>query len=51
MPTVGSGASKKHFSYGKKGVAAAKKEAAKTGKPMMFSPKMTKMMKQDGKRK
>ena len=31
MPRVGS----KHFSYGPKGQAAAKKEAAKTGKPVI----------------
>ena len=30
MPKVGS----KTYSYGKKGVAAAKKEAKRTGKPM-----------------
>lgn len=31
MPMVG----KKEFSYGAKGIAAAKKEAKKTGKPMV----------------
>ena len=31
MPKVGG----KHFSYGPKGMAAAKKEAKRTGKPMM----------------
>ena len=31
MPIVGS----KHYSYGPKGMAAAKKEAKRTGKPMM----------------
>jgi len=35
MPKVGS----KHYSYGKKGVAAAKKEAKRTGKPMKQAKK------------
>ena len=34
MPIV----NKKHFSYSKKGVAAAKKEAKRTGKPLNISP-------------
>ena len=35
MPKVG----KKHFSYTKQGVAAAKKEAAKSGKKMAYKKK------------
>ena len=35
MPSVG----KKKFSYGKKGMAAAKKYAMKTGKPMKKAKK------------
>lgn len=35
MPSVG----KKKFSYGKKGMAAAKKHAMKTGKPMVKKTK------------
>jgi hypothetical protein len=34
MPTVGSGKGAKEFSYGKKGIAAAKKEAKRTGKSL-----------------
>ena len=43
MPMVG----KKKFSYGAKGMAAAKKESAKTGKPM----KMDKSKMKDKKKK
>ena len=43
MPMVG----KKKFSYGDKGMAAAKKESAKTGKPM----KMDKSKMKDKKKK
>lgn len=35
MPKVG----KKHFSYTKKGMAEAKKEAAKSGKKMTYKKK------------
>jgi hypothetical protein len=35
MPTV----NKKHYSYSKKGVAAAKKEAKRTGKPLKEAKK------------
>ncbi|ANH49428.1 hypothetical protein uvFWCGRAMDCOMC449_08 [Freshwater phage uvFW-CGR-AMD-COM-C449] len=38
MPMVG----KKEFSYGAKGMAAAKKEAKKTGKPMKMQDKSKK---------
>ena len=34
-PKVGS----KHYSYGPKGQAAARKEAARTGKPVVQAPK------------
>ena len=36
MPRVGS----KHFSYGPKGIAAAKKASAKAGIPMIEPPKL-----------
>lgn len=35
MPRVGA----KHFSYGPKGQAAARKESARTGKPIVRAPK------------
>ncbi len=38
MPQVG----KKHYSYTKKGMAAAKREAAKSGKKMTFYKAKTK---------
>jgi hypothetical protein len=37
MPKVGS----KHYSYSKRGVAAAKKEAKRTGKPLKKTKKST----------
>jgi hypothetical protein len=37
MPKVGS----KHYSYSKRGVAAAKKEAKRTGKPLKKAKKST----------
>jgi hypothetical protein len=37
MPIV----NKKHYSYSKKGVAAAKKEAKRTGKPLRKAKKST----------
>ena len=36
MPKVGTGKGAKHFSYDKAGIAAAKAEAEKTGKKLVF---------------
>jgi hypothetical protein len=39
MPKVGTGKNAKHFAYSDKGMAAAKKEAARTGKPLEKAPR------------
>tara|TARA_R100001530_G_scaffold65045_1_gene46607 strand:+ start:1411 stop:1554 length:144 start_codon:yes stop_codon:yes gene_type:complete len=41
MPKVGTGAGSKHFSYSKKGRAAAKAYAKRTGKRLVKSKKKT----------
>ncbi len=41
MPRVGKGKSAKHFPYGTKGKAAAKREAKKTGKKVVTVRKST----------
>ena len=45
MPKVGKGKGAKEYSYTPQGIAAAKKEAAKTGMPMKMTKPMKDMMK------